>query len=269
MNTRLVRKRSIIAGLVLLGACGDSSTGPESPQNVSLSFRVVDAPASALVADGLARVGTVEGANGSLAFEQILLIVNEVELKHADGSCDTLAEPEPGDDCPEFEAPPRFLDLPLDGQPIAAVTSLIPPGAYKELDFEIEDLEDDEEDPAMAALIEQVRSEILVVVPDWPRKASAMIAGTFTPTGGSAEQFRVFVDAEIEIEFALTPNLVVGEDGTASRSLTVDVRPDLWFVDPTGNVRDLRMYDWDETGELIELEVEMEKGFTKIEIDDD
>ena len=66
-----------------------------------------------------------EGSNGVLTLTQILVVVNEVQLKPADGSCDNVTTTDTSDDCPEFEAPPRFLDLPLDGTPVAAVTSLI------------------------------------------------------------------------------------------------------------------------------------------------
>jgi hypothetical protein len=265
-----VWKRTLTLGAVVaLAACGDA-TGVDGPQIVSLNFRVTEAPApmAALASAAPTRVVGVEGSNGVLTLTQILVVVNEVELKPADGSCDAVEVIDTSDDCPEFEAPPRFLDLPLDGTPVAAVTSAIPMGTYKELDFEIEDLEDDEEEADMAAAIEAVRLQILQQVPDWPRKASAMVVGTFTPNGGTAEEFRVFVDAEIEVEFELLPNLVIAEDGAANRSLTVDVRPDLWFMNPDGSVRDLREFDYEATQSLLELEVEMEDGFTEIEIDD-
>jgi len=208
----------------------------------------------------------ISGSNGELTLDEIRIIINEVELHRADPSCDSIESS--GADCGEFEAGPRFLDLPLDGQPVEAVTALIPAGSYKELDFEIEDLEDDEDDPTEAALIAAVRSEILQQIPDWPRKASAMVTGSFTPTGGAAVDFRVFLEAEIEIEFELIPNLVVDDSGAANRDLTVDVAPQIWFSNPDGTVTELQLYDYDSTGDLLEFEVEMEDGFTQIEFDD-
>ena len=80
----------------------------------------------------------LEGTNGTLTIVEIRLIVNEVELEPADGSCDLVDNSDDdGDECPDFEAPPRFLDLPLDGNPIMAMTGLIPPGTYDELEFEV------------------------------------------------------------------------------------------------------------------------------------
>lgn len=262
--------------LAVVSGCADG-TGVPGPQQVSLGFRVTGpAGPTARSSTGPAQAGgpasvagppmVLTGTNGTLRLDEIRIVINEVELKRADPSCDSVEVS--GSDCGEFEAPPRFLDIPLDGQPIEAVTALIPPGTYKELDFEIEDLEDDESDPTEAALVAAVRAEILAVIPDWPRKASAMVAGAFTPNGGPPNDFRVFLEAEIEIEFELVPNLVVDDAGAASRQLTVDVAPHIWFTRPDGSVLDLSLYDYDATQDLLEFEVEMEGGFIEVEIED-
>jgi hypothetical protein len=274
MDTRHFVPRAALAGLSLfvLTACGDS-TGVVDPGSVSVNFRVASASGAPAVSGPMGVSGAqpvagpplvLTGTNGSLTIEEIRVIINEVELKPADGSCDTDTS---GDDCPEFEAPPRFLDLALDGQPIEAVTVQIPAATYKELDFEIEDLEDDESDPAEAGGVATVRSQILAIVPDWPREASALVTGTFTPTGGVATDFRVFLKAEIEIEMALVPNLVVDDQGAVSRHLTIDISPDIWFKKADGTVKDLAQHDYDQTQDLLEFDVEMEDGFTKIEIE--
>jgi len=272
-NSVLGASVALIASLGVL-ACGDS-TGVDGPQNVVLNFRVTGGAALASASPSLAGgpnlvAGppmTLAGTNGSLTITEIRIIIAEVELESVGGSCDD------DDDCPDFEAPPRFLDLPLDGEPIAAVTGLIPPGTYKELEFEVEDLEldddddEDEDDLAEAAAIAAVRAEILSAFPDWPEKASALVVGTFEPVGGSAIDFRVYLEAEVEVELDLLPHLVVADDGTLSRSLTVDIRPDIWFVRSDGSVLPLHLWDFDVTGRLLEFELEMEDGFTEIEID--
>lgn len=271
---RILRSCVVATAIVATAACSDG-TGVDGAQNVSLNFQVTGP--SPLASSGPSRASAgpsmiagpplvLSGTNGTLTIDEIRVIINEVELKPADGMCDDI-ENSISDDCPEFEAPPRFLDLPLDGQPITAVTALIPPGTYKELDFEIEDLEDDEEDAAQAAAIEAVRLQILNVIPDWPRKASTLVVGTFAPVGGGSIDFRVFLDAEIEIERELLPNLVVADDGVASRDLTVDVRLDIWFGNPDGSVLELNQWDYDTTGLLLEIEVEMEDGFSEVEIE--
>lgn len=267
------RVRRSAALLLLAAAACDGGTGIDGPLPVSVGFRVTSAAAPASAApsrvegQGPMTVAgpplVLSGTNGTLTLEEILIVINEVELKPADGDC-TAAQSD--DSCPEFEAPPRLLDLPLDGNPIDAVTALIPAGTYKELDFEIEDLEDDESDPAEAAAVAAVRSQILALVPDWPDEASALVRGTFTPTGGTAVDFRVFLKAEIEIEMELVPNLVVDDAGAPSRDLTVDVSPQIWFGRSDGSVVDLSAHDFDATGQLLEFEVEMEDGFTEIEV---
>ncbi len=259
------------AAVFALGAC-DDGLGVNGPQNVALNFRVGGGSTPQLAAgraDGgtTARVAgppmVITGTNGTLTISEIRLIVAEVELEGEDDSCEDGSPM--SDDCADFEAPPRFLDLPLDGQPIEAFVGLIPPGEYKELEFEIEDLEDDEQDTEFAAEIAALRDDILAEFPDWPRKASVLVVGTFESDQG-VMGFRVFLDAEIEIERDLVPNLIVGEGGTVTADLTVDIRPDIWFTNADGSVVPLHMYDYDATGELLEFEFEMEDGFMEVEI---
>jgi hypothetical protein len=286
LNELLDRLRSLplhgialLTATALLSACGDS-TGVGDPQRVALSFSVTTSASPALStgsgpAAAPARVAgpamSIEGSNGTLVIDEIRLIVAEVELDGDDDSCedsdgDDDVQGFEDDDCADFEAPPRFLDLPLDGQPVEAFSGLIPPGTYDELEFEIEDLEDDEEDTQFAAEIEALRQVIQDEFPDWPRKATALVVGSFDAVGGGSTDFRVYIEAEIEIERALQPPLVVDVDGASSSALTVDIRPDLWFARSDGSVLNLSLYDYDETGQLLEFELEMEEGFMEIEI---
>lgn len=94
-----------------------------------------------------------------------------------------------------------------------------------------------------------------------------MVIGTFLPTGGTSVPFTVFLKCEIEVEMALDPNLTIADDGTANRTLTVDIRPDLWFQNADGSVKPLPEWDWETTQQLLEFELEMEEGFVKVEAD--
>jgi hypothetical protein len=287
---KLGEKRGLVAGmlaLVAMAACGDS-TGVGVGESLTLNFRVNGAsgPAAAPARVGPVAVAgppmVITGSNGTLTLSEIRLVIDKVELELADASCgasgstggsgDDSGQDSADDDshehCGEFEAGPRFLDLPLDGEPVEAVTATIPAGTYSELKFKIEDLEDDEEDAAEAAAIAEVRATILAQFPDWPRKASGLVVGTFQPIDGDPVDFRVYLEAEVEIEMDLVPNLVVDDTGVSSRDLTVDVSPSAWFTNPDGTVVELQLHDYDATGELLELEVEMEHGFTEIEFDD-
>jgi hypothetical protein len=261
-----------------LAACSDG-TGVGSPHNVALNFQVASSgPASAegpAAVSGVAAVAgpplVLIGTNGTLTIEEIRLIVAEVELdREDDDGCggDDHGNDDIGDSCEKFSAGPRFLDLPLDGQPIEVMTDIVPAGVYDELEFEIEDLEDDEDDAVEAALIAAIRAEVLAAVPDWPEEASALIRGSFTPTGGAAVDFRVFIEAEIEVEMELIPALVI-EGRAASRDVTVDIHPEFWFAQSSGALLNLSLFDFDDTGLVLELDVEFEDGFTEIEIDVD
>jgi len=257
---------------LLVTACGDG-VGPGSPENVTLNFRSSGAPAagpsagaaaaSPAASGAPARAIAIEGSNGTLVLHRILMIVSEVELEHEDG-CDDDQGPEL-DDCEDFESDPYLVDLPLDGTPVSAMSALIAPGVYDELEFEIENLEND--DDHRRGVLDALWNEIRTEVQDWPRDASVYVTGTFQAVGGDPIPFRVFIDAEIEVELDLWPNLVIGQDGLANRDLIVDVRPELWFVDAQGRVRDLTQWDWDATGRLLELEVELENGFVDVEFD--
>lgn len=274
LHERSLNRIAFIAFALAAAACGDG-TGVADPTNVSVLFRVADGPAPVgprSTSGGPSRVAgpalVLTGTNGTLTIDEIRIVVSEIELERIDDSClgDDDSVDDQSDDCEEFETGPQFLDLPLDGTPIEVATDQVPPGTYEELEFEIEDLEDDEGDATEEARIAAVRAQILAAVPDWPEEASALVTGSFTPTSGTPSDFRVFLEAEIEIEMELIPNLVL-DDGAASRDVTVDIEPAIWFVRPDGSVLDLTQYDYDTTGQLLEFDVELEDGFTKVEIE--
>lgn len=276
----LARASMALLAATAFAACGDS-TGVQDPAAVALNFQVTTgtstqaatgpalSSSSATTSGPMAVAGpplVLEGTNGTLTLEEIRLIVAEVELEGDDDACEDDAID--SDDCAEFEAPPRLLDLPLDGSPVTAFVGMIPPNTYDELEFEIEDLEDDEEDGEFAAEVAALREDILVEFPDWPRKGTARVVGTFENTDGEVMSFVVYIEAEIEIERELVPPLVIGE-GEANPDLNVDLRPDIWFGGSDGTVLPLHQWDYETTGQVLEFELEMEEGITEIEIGDD
>lgn len=275
-----------VAG-VGIAAC-DSATGPEDAATVAVSFRAVAAGAAALRApDASGRLATsmtssgvdLAGSNGTLSLEEVWFIVSEFELEQVESACRGAAdgvsasradgddEHESDDDddgaeheCEEFEAPPSFVQLPLDGADVPAVSRPVAPGVYRNLEFEVEDIEVDDGDDAgdVQALFDEIRA----LFPDWPEEASMLVIGTFTPTGGAPAPFRVFFEAEIEIEREFQPPLDLG--GGEDATVTVIVDPSRLFVRPDGTVMDLAQFD----GQVVEFESEMEEGFTGVESDD-
>ncbi len=262
-------RHTTMAGLVAVALTGcDSTTGPgEDGARVSVSFRSGGAAGASVAASGLGRVAssvgaralTLTGSNGTLTLDEVWLIVAEFELERAnDDDCDDAVD---DDSCEEFNAPPQFIQLPLDGGSAPAVSQEVPPDLYDELEFEVEDIElDDDED---AGVVQALFNEIRALIPDWPEEASMLVTGSFTPTGGgAARSFRVFFEAEIEIEIEFEPALDLRDGQDASVTVVVD--PALWFARPDGTVLDLSQLQ----GQLVEFEAEFENGFTEIEFDD-
>ena len=251
-----------------MAACGDAGTDPGT--SVAIKFGTAGSaasPSSAAmfsVAGGQAGdvAGHIVGSNGELNLTGIWVIVEEFELEPVEVTdCDI--EPEPAG-CADFEQEYFFIDVPLNGTTITVVSAPIPDGSYDELEFEVDDVEVDADDPEeqaeadlIAALFVTVRNQF----PNWPAKASMLVTGTWTPTGGAAVSFETYFDADIEVEMDLLPMLTVA-DGIASRELTILLRPDLWFLDADGTVWNLK----DLEGQLVDFDLEIDDGFD-LEID--
>jgi hypothetical protein len=249
-----------------MAACG--GTGPGT--SVAIKFGTAGSaasPSSAAmfsVAGGLAGdvPGHIVGTNGELNLTGIWVIVEEFELEPVESAdCD---DDMGTDDCEDFERKYFFIDVPLDGTTITVVSAPIPDGTYDELEFEVDDVEVDADDPEevaeadlIAALLVTARNQF----PNWPDKASMVVTGTWTPTGGAAVSFETFFDADIEVELDLVPVLTVA-DGVASRGLTILLEPATWFLRADGTVWNLK----DLEGQLVDFDLEIEDGF-ELEID--
>jgi hypothetical protein len=246
------------ATLLALSACSENPAGgPDGGDaRVQLRFGVAGGPAlasSARLQTGGTDALTVTGANGTLRIDDLRMVVAEFELK-GDDDVNTCGDDDgAADDCDDFNAGPMFIDLPLTGGSVPIGSGDVPAGTYREVEFEVEDLDDDEENPAERARIDQLWQQIRAQFPDWPRDASLLVTGIFTPAGGQPQTFRAYVEAEIEIETELSPRLVVGQ----GESRTVDV-----LLDPAslfrsgGNVLNLA-----QASGRNELEIRIENGF--------
>ncbi|HEX6042462.1 hypothetical protein [Longimicrobium sp.] len=278
LSHRLFSACGLVLATSLLAGCADSPLGGGNDARVQLRFGTAGSAALASSAR-FQTSGTdqlvVTGANGTLTISDIRMVVAEFELDGDDdvnpcgraafsngsddgpgddrGGDDGARSGDDGDDCEDFDAGPLFVDLPLTGGPVAVGTGDVPAGVYDEVEFEVEDLDDDEENAVERARIDALRQQILSQFPDWPRDASMLVVGTFTPTGGTPRSFRAFIEAEIEIELGLNPALTVGEGETGSLDVTLD--PQAIFRSGS-NVLDLSSA----TGRT-QLRIEMEDGF--------
>lgn len=272
--------------LTTLAACGDDLIRPVGTTSVVFRASTSGAAASATPADVAyshdgdadASLFHVEGINGRLTLVSVHFLVSEFELERADATvdCDDDLDDEGDDDgCEEFEAGPRFLELPLTGHTAVAVQQNVPAGLYDELEFEIEDLDADDDGDDDSSAILDLMSEVREQFPEWPADGSLRIHGTFTPVDAEgdllpdqATDFTVYFEAEVEIEKEFASPVEITSDGGA---FTVTVDPRIWFERANGTVRDLSQFAFDPGagGPVPELEVEIEsevgEGFAEVE----
>ncbi|HEV8600791.1 MAG TPA: hypothetical protein VGQ69_15625 [Gemmatimonadales bacterium] len=245
---------SAVLLLAGLAACSNS-LAPGDQARVNIAFRVLPS------ANSLSGPLVISGSNGTLTITDISLIVNEFELEGDEDACEAQGS---DDDCEEFEAPAAFVRLPLDGDRLVTVSTLVPAGTYHSLEFEVEDVDLDEPDDD-AGDISSVAAAVRAAFPNWPDEASMVVVGSFTPTGGQPVPFTVFFEAEIEIEKNFTPPLVVDQ---GNETITIELDPAVWFRRFDGTVLDLSAFDFLRTGDVVEFEAELENGFQTIEFDD-
>jgi hypothetical protein len=242
-------------GAFTLAGCDSAGSSSNGGSQVEVGF----SSNSTSSTNALAKLDdplVVGGTNGdTLQIDDIRFIVSEVELG---GEADSA----------EFETEkPAFVDLPLNSSDVVSVVSgQIPPGTYNEFEFSVEDADLDEGEDEDG--LQQLRQDIDDAgFSNWPNEASLVVIGSFTPSGGSAQSFTTFLDAEIEVEIEMEGRTFdVGSDDPA-RQLTVSLSPSNWFVSD-GNPVDLSATQYQNPDELAEFEIEFERE-TEIEFDDD
>lgn len=258
----------LLAGLI--AGCDTISSDNRSGEGVvKLQFKTVGNSSAKTASSGNTIMDhdslSVEGTNGTLQIDDIRFIVDKFKLEPADtdeeeDSLDTNTE--------EIDSEPFFVDLPLSNDTLSLGGDRVQPGIYEELEFEVDDLDfDDEEegeDQEHQALADSIRAEF----PDWPDEASMVIVGTFTPTDGDPRSFKVFAKAEIEIEREFNPPLEVTESNM-QQVLTVRINPTQWLLREDGSVINLSNFDWDEHQELLEFSAKFKDGVEEIEVEEE
>lgn len=252
----------LMGTLVIAGCDGLGSSTTRGP--IEIGFQAVtSSPLASTSSSGVASKATsnsllIEGQNGTLRLTDIRLIVSETELEGQ------------GEET-EYEAGASVVDLPLDTAQVSlSGAQQAPTGSYTTLEFEVENLEVEEDDPGEeeeeGQNFEAILTEARNAYPNWPRQASMVAEGTFTTSDGSARSFTTYFDAEIEVGRSIDPPLQVTQNGTP-RNLTIHLRPSRWFEGSGDTVRDLSQADYEETGQLLSLE--FEDGVEGVESDDD
>jgi hypothetical protein len=84
------------------------------------------------------------------------------------------------DDCEDFDSGPRFVDVPLGGTTVTVASGPAPAGTYREVGFEVENLEEDEENPVERERIEALLAQLT-------RRPSRARLGASTPLSSEGE----------------------------------------------------------------------------------
>jgi hypothetical protein len=237
-----------LGSALALAACSDSTAPTGSGVAIRLSAAVTSGDGvTALQQNGSA---SITGMNGTLQLDSLLVIVERFRLQRTDHDADCA-----NDTCEWFSMPARLLSLPLDGTGVIAVQEEVSPGTYRRLRFEIDDLDDDS--PAEQLLLAAIRAQF----PAWPKDASLLAIGTFTPTGGTPLAFRTFIEADVRIDLTLSPPAIVDRVGTITVSLDLVT----FFRTGSGQILDLAQFDSARAGALPRLRVEITDGSTRAE----
>jgi hypothetical protein len=221
MNRKLTAALALAAAF---GGCDKVGTEPAGSPRVSLSL--MSASAAAPAASRLRRdvVPLSDGSGSSLEVEGVQLLLRDVELKRQD---DDACEEE-DDSCEKFHAGVTLVDLPLDSRLVTPFSSPVPEGVYDRLEMRLQEPEDRTGD----------RAAFQADHPDWPRKATVRVTGSFD-SGSGAEPFDIFLPVKLKIERDLDPPLVVDDSTDAATiNLTVEVDVESWFRDRDGGLID-------------------------------
>ncbi len=207
----------------LLAAACDAGTDPGVGGTLAISVTAAQngAAGSSLTSarDLVQSDGDLVQSDGTntLTLSRIAIVFSEIELERSDESdCDD-------DNCEEFEFGPLLLEVDLDGAVEQVVSAVIPAGSYDELEFEIEKPGDDSH---AAAFIQQN--------PDF-RDVSIRVEGMW-----NAEAFVFVRDLDQELEFYLSPALVIEEGSSTPANLTLSIDVAMWFTDSAGALIDPR-----------------------------
>ena len=263
--------------ILALAVAACDSTGPEAGARVAIRFLAVPSTNATLGANAAGAELDIVGSNGTLRLTDIHFIVDEFEMERQEDACQASAhsgtqgaanrtdddDDDDDDECEEFEAGPFFVGLTL-GSEVSVVRQDVPAGTYTRVKFEVEDTEfdDDDEDHHHAAgedaLLRAIRAAGFT---EWPREASMVVSGSFTPATGPVRPFRAYFEAEIEVRKRFEQPLIVAEQAS---TISVEVDPSMWFLRPDGTVIDLSAFDYSTTRRVVEFEAKMREGFRHI-----
>ncbi|NBB86714.1 MAG: hypothetical protein GVY12_10940 [Bacteroidetes bacterium] len=222
MRSAIALLLSLAVG-VMMTACDSSTLDANNPTvgdneaPVTLSFSTATSVGqSALMARTVGSALALSDASGStLTLDRVEIAIGEIEFERDDRDASGRSDIEQG---------PLLVDLPLDGGPPAVIAeATVPEGLWKEVKFEVEKLERDDDDEA--ALLDET---------GFPEGFSIRVEGTWTPSDGPERSFVYLSDLDGEQELEFRPSLEVTGDAPKSVEFIVDI--DSWFRTSDGTL---------------------------------
>ena len=194
------------AVLALAAACDSTSPGDRLGVGISFSTKppATGAPASLAIT-------MTSGAN-TLVITKAQLVLRELELKLAESSA--CATGVAADDCEEIALGPMLIDLPVTDAVATPITAHVPPGTYREIEFDIRRPGTDPADVAFVAANPNFNN------------VSIRVEGTYN---GTPFVFTSQLDQEVQID--LDPPAVI-TDANSNVTIAVNIRD--WFTGSGG-----------------------------------
>lgn len=224
--------------LTVLGLACDDAAAPPAPADIAVAF----ASAATTVVPGEPLI--LDGTNGTLRVDSILLLVGRVRIDDGENAC----TPPTASPCVTF-GDIGLVPLPLAFDPHVVrsidVSDVTPLTTIR---FEVRPL---------GQIEESVASDVRATHPEWPDSAAALVTGTFRRAGDAPAPFRSYLLASFEMAAPIL--------GPAPRadSLTfiIAANPLAWFSRPKGEVLELSYFDHATTGRFVDFRQIMEDGF--------
>ena len=215
MSLRLVTFATVSTLGASLVACSADSTGPSAAGSVSLSFSASGASTSSSSLSGGTLSGSLAGSTDVLVITKAQLVLAELELQRAGGTCTSAETSSSSDSCEELELAPTLIDLPVSGNVVGALSVPVPAGSYSALEAKI----------TLADTGRRGGAALIAAHPEL-RGASVRVEGTFN---GKAFVYTGTTRAQIESRF--DPPLVADGSGI---NVTVSVDLTNWFKTSSG-----------------------------------
>lgn len=214
----------------LLTACGDASQDPTSAGGgaTSLSVSFV-AQGTALKTNAAGNAVLVGTSADTMVITRVQLVLDKVKLRKSgvaacpDSMSASSQRGRSSDDrgCSRMDLGPMLLDLPLTGAATSLLGVTVPAGAYRSLEFELDDIN-------ASSRATQAEKDFLAAHPEF-RNATVRVTGTYKGTA-----FTFVSKAQAEVEFEFEPSLVVKAGVNDNVSITLDLGS--WFKQASGAV---------------------------------